>query len=237
VTIKILGMVASLACILGILTGPTQITAFATTTRDSQRTTATTSLTPGDTTGPVKPVDPDNPGGGFQPEPGDEDNHGTGSTGVLTLDYVSNLTFKQGATTGQTLSATATNTKAFIQVSDRRYNGAGWKLTLLAGYPKGQSNGETLSQSSLAIGSTKFTPAIANTVSNPPVTTLDGKQPVKMGESTLVGEAGRDAGIGTWLLRLNDNSASPMRLFFNSAQVTRKQSYAGELTWQLTEAP
>lgn len=205
---------------------------------DPSKTTASTSLTPGDTDTSVKPVDPDNPGGNFTGDPEDPDNPGTGSTGPLTLDYVSNIKFRQDAgLNGQLITATAVNTKAFVQISDRRYNGHGWKLYVTPSPLTGQKDQSVISTASVTLGQSKFTPRYADTVSGKPSVTVGGDQELPLGIPALVARAKKDTGLGTWIMRLNYQPKLLTRLFVNAAQVTKQQPYAGELTWQLTDTP
>lgn len=202
------------------------------------KTSASTVLTPGDTDTDVKPVDPDNPDGNFTGDPEDPDNPGTGSTGPLTLDYVSNIKFKQDARlTGRLITATGMNTKAFVQISDRRYNGHGWKLYVTPSLMVGQKDHSVISAASFTLGRSKFTPRYADTVSGKPTVTVAGDQELPLGISALVAQAKKDAGLGTWIMRLNYQPKLLARLFVNANQVTKQQQYAGEFSWQLTDTP
>ncbi|WP_261809990.1 WxL domain-containing protein [Levilactobacillus humaensis] len=205
---------------------------------DPSKTTTSTILAPGDTDTDVKPVDPDNPGGNFTGDPEDPDNPGTGSTGPLTLDYVSNIKFKQDdGLNGRLITATAVNTKAFVQVSDRRYNGHGWKLYVTPSLMIGQKDRSVISAASITLGRSKFTPSYADTVSGKPSVTVDGDQELPLGIPALVARAQKDTGLGTWIMRLNYQPKLLTRLFVNADQVTKSQQYAGEFTWQLTDTP
>lgn len=101
-------------------------------------------------TGPVAPVDPknpNNPNDDYNPEvPGEDGNHGmdgnvTGDTGLLTLDYVSNLNFEPATITETTRPLESTTIQPFIQVTDLRGEGTGWNIRAQAGnFRKGEKN-------------------------------------------------------------------------------------------------
>jgi len=233
VTNKITKIVASFALAFSLSVGLLQSPASA----DTYGTTASTNLKPGDTSGSVKPVDPETPEKPFPGDPGDSGNGGTGSTGPLTLDYVPNLTFKQDSVTGQVINTTAENSRAFVQVSDRRYNGAGWKLYLTAGSLTGQADHHQVTHGDLALGQSTFKPKAAGTVSGAPTVTVGAKQDMTMNVAEIVAHAAPDHGLGTWMMRINANSSLPARLFVNAGEVTQQQLYTGILTWQLTDTP
>ena len=133
--------------------------------------TANVELAPGTDTTPVKPVDPDGSGGVFPGDDLDPDNQGTGSRGLLTLDYVSNLAFQQQATKAGVITATATNQRAFVQISDRRGTGTGWSLLVKPTTLVGQQDQDSLTAATLTLGKAFFLSSGSNASHAPQVMT------------------------------------------------------------------
>lgn len=202
--------------------------------------TANVELAPGTDTTPVKPVDPDGSGGAFPGDDLDPDNQGTGSRGLLTLDYVSNLTFQQQATKAGVITATATNQRAFVQISDRRGTGTGWSLLVKPTTLVGQQDQDPLTAATLTLGKAFFLSSGSNASHAPQVMT-GSTQALPLNSYSLVATAqdvpGQRQGVGTWLLRLNTSTTAPTSLNVSAAAVTTAQTYAGTLSWLLTDTP
>lgn len=187
-------------------------------------------ITPNEDDSAVKPVDPDNPS---QPYPGDEADPGnvtgTGSRGLLTIDYLSNLAFNEITTTGGPVTTTAKNQKAMLQISDRRSTGSGWTLQVL---PTAPTNDRQTLAATIDLGSVEIKPATTN-VSAPPQLINAGH--LTVGSVNNVLKADQQAGLGTWLLMMNRGS-QPTTLHLNESRLSAGQ-YTGTLTWSLTNAP
>lgn len=203
----------------------------------SQSTTAKATLVGGDTSKPVSPEDPDGSGGAFPGDSLDPDNKGTGSTGDLTIDYASNLVFDENNYTGGIITATATNNRAFVQVSDRRYTGDGWQLMLTPSVLTGSADGKKIygDNASIEIGITKFL-ASGSTVSQYPHVTTTSSTRLPLGEMAKVGQADYGTGLGTWIYRLNYDTTEPTKLLVNGSAVSETQTYTGVMTWTLTDS-
>ncbi|EDO1366726.1 WxL domain-containing protein [Listeria monocytogenes] len=192
--------------------------------------------------GVVNPVDPENPTKPIDPlDPSNPTDPGTGNTGSLTLDYVSSVNFGEQEVSSTEQSYSSTSRKPFIQISDRRGTGAGWKVTAtatafqnedgtasLSGATLSFKNGETASASTTAT-----TPTAAQTVELP----TDGTSIVS------VVSAKASEGMGTWINRwfgatpndtasLNDN----VKLTIPAGSATLGDHEA-TITWTLSDAP
>lgn len=228
-------IVASLALGIGGLTQALPASA------ESQRTTGNAKLIPGSGSKPVDPKDPEGTGKPFPGDSKDPNNKGTGSTGLLTLDYISNLKFTQDQTVNGVIDATATNRKAFVQVSDRRATGTGWNLMLKPEPLVGKSDSSvSISAATLTLGNAYFLSSGGN-VSQAPTVTTGATEALPVGSYSLVAQAqnrpGNRQGVGTWLLRLNTSNSEPTRLSVLAAAVTKQQTYEGDLSWLLTDTP
>lgn len=187
-------------------------------------------LTPNEDDSAVKPVDPDDP---TKPYPGDETDpgnvNGTGSRGLLTIDYLSNLTFNDITTTNGPATATAKNQKAMVQVSDRRSTGSGWTLQVL---PSAPTNGRQALAATIDLGSIEIKPVTTNMSATPQ---LVNEGHLTVGTVNNVLKADQQAGLGTWLLIMNRGS-QPTTLHLNESKISAGM-YTGTLTWSLTNAP
>ncbi|MFC6290402.1 WxL domain-containing protein [Levilactobacillus angrenensis] len=230
-------IVTSLALTALVLSGSTAAAASARTPNGDQTTTAKVTLKGGDTSGAVAPQDPDGSGNAFPGDDLDPSNHGTGSTGDLTIDYASNLVFDENSYANGVITATATNHQAFVQVSDRRYTGDGWQLMLTPSVLVGQSNSAKIdgSDASVELGVTKFL-ASGATVSKYPHVTTTSTTRLPLGEMAKVGQADYGTGLGTWIYRLNYDTTAPTKLLVNGSAVTATQTYTGVLNWTLTDS-
>lgn len=195
----------------------------------AQQSAVQVSLTPNDDDNAVAPVDPDDPS---RPYPGDDHDTGnvtgTGSRGLLTIDYVSNLKFATvAAQTGAT--STAQNERAMIQISDRRFNGAGWTLQVT---PSSLQSETRALNTSLKLGTLQLRAGAGN-VSHAPQVVAPAELTVGTTNNVLV--ADEQAGLGTWLLLLN-RGTTKTTLTVNDTQVAPGE-YTGTLAWSLTNAP
>ena len=182
--------------------------------------------------GSTKPV---NPGGPTDPD--DSGNNGTGSKGKLTLDYVPNLTFKQQRVTKGQIVTTATNRGAYVQISDRRFTGAGWQLQVKPSPLVGEKDFSEISAAALQLGSASFAKASTTNVSASPTVTDSATSLIPIGSYSLVASANKGTGLGTWLLQVNRSATAPTKLLVYNAVVKHQQTYLGALTWLLTDTP
>ncbi|QBO35541.1 WxL domain-containing protein [Periweissella cryptocerci] len=166
----------------------------------STSTTPTTPVNPTDPDTPVVPVDPTNPDTPVTP----------GTSGPLSIDYISNFDFgsQQITTATKTYEATAqsfTDAKQaaaplYAQVTDNRGSDAGWNLSAKVSKFTSGANELTGAQISLAnSAAVKATTnnAVAPTVSN---VTLDPAN------AATVASAAKGAGAGTWVDSFGSNS-------------------------------
>lgn len=196
----------------------------------SQQSQVDINLVPSDDDSAVDPVDPQDPS---QPYPGDTADDGltsgTGSRDQLSLDFLSNLTFKPITASRGPVTTTAANSRAMIQITDRRGTGAGWTLQVT---PSALTNTSQALTATIDLGSVTIKSAGTN-VSRTPRLVNQGHLTVGSVNNVLV--ADKNAGVGTWLLLLNQGT-EPTTLTIHNQQLTAG-SYSGELTWSLTNAP
>ncbi|MDQ0363293.1 WxL domain-containing protein [Breznakia pachnodae] len=182
-----------------------------------------------DPTNPVDPTDPDNPGTG----------PGTGMEGPLSLDYVPEMTFGTQEITGNVETYDLTNLQPYVQVTDKRGSGAGWKVSVsLTSFQNTDAsksfdgvitfkNGETATTT----GNNSVSPTASN-----PVTITSGNS-----EQKLVGTTAANQGMGTWVTRWfpTENDATlndSVQLTVNTANVST-DSYKANLNWIISNAP
>ncbi|EHL2520593.1 WxL domain-containing protein, partial [Listeria monocytogenes] len=118
-------------------------------------------------TGVVNPVDPENPTKPIDPlDPSNPTDPGTGNTGSLTLDYVSSVNFGEHEVSSTEQSYSSTSRKPFIQISDRRGTGAGWKVTATATAFQNEDGAASLSGATLSFKNGE-TASASNTATTP----------------------------------------------------------------------
>lgn len=222
-TKTLLLIVASLALSTGMVASMTT-PVYADDARTSH---ATVTLRPDSNTKPVKPIGPT--------DPVDPGNGGTDSDGQLTLDFISDLAFKQDSITNGQVSAVAQNTNAYVQISDRRSTGDGWQLQAKPGVLVGERDDSTINQASLEFGALSFSPAVSTNVSNSPQATLSATQLIPVGSYSLIAQAKKGAGVGTWIMRMNYLSSQPTQLNVLGSAITEQQTYQGTISWLLTD--
>lgn len=158
-----------------------------------------------------------------------EDDQITGSTGPLTIDYVSNLDF--GTHEIDVAEATYlldTPETPYVQLSDRRGTQAGWNLSVQASTFTNDGV-DTLNGAFLSFNNGDVRTNLDNVT--PPTTT--DFQVTAGGDAATVTNAAQGEGIGTWLTVWNNPDVS----------LTIPQGAASEgvhtstLTWTLSDAP
>jgi hypothetical protein len=91
------------------------------------------------------------------------------------------------------------------------------------------------SDASVELGVTKFL-ASGATVSQYPHVTTTSTTRLPLGEMAKVGQADYGTGLGTWIYRLNYDTAAPTKLLVNGNAVAETQTYTGVLNWTLTDS-
>lgn len=180
-------------------------------------------------------LDPEEPQQDFPDQDPTDDPQVTGSTGPLTIDYVSNLDFGTHELTVEETTYQALNTLPFVQVTDRRGTGAGWNLTVRAS--NFTSNGtDTLPGATLTLSNgeavSRLQDITAPAVSNEIVVATGG-------DAANVATAADNAGMGSWITRWSAGGQETNP----NVELTVPQAAASEgvhnstLTWTLTDAP
>ncbi|MBC1813797.1 WxL domain-containing protein [Listeria booriae] len=180
----------------------------------------------------VTPLDPTNPDGPTPtiPDPTDPDNNGTGNTGSLTIDFLSNLDFGTQKVSGQSQTYHAVNKNPYIQVTDKRGTGAGWILTAKATDFKDGTKTLKGAAMSLKDGQVKTqsdNQSVAPTTSD---ITLNGNT-----QTVLAAEA--NAGMGTWLdvYAGTDGNNENVSLYVPAGNLAG--DYNSSITWTLEDSP
>ncbi|NMD72509.1 WxL domain-containing protein [Bacillus sp. DNRA2] len=191
--------------------------------------TATVTFTEDTSTPPV--LDPDD---GSLPDPAIP---GTGQAGPLSLDYVTGLNFGSQIVSLETMTYEANELKPFIQVTDKRGNPTGWKVTVSASAFTSAStdtlegaylefnNGELVKDSE----NPSLPPAIATTfilTTNNAAFKFMNAQP----------NSGRGSWITRWypLVGVETNDSVTLTVIGGTM---RAEAYTSTLTWTLTDAP
>ncbi|MFD1317663.1 WxL domain-containing protein [Loigolactobacillus zhaoyuanensis] len=204
----------------------------------TEKSTATATFT--DTTDPTNPIDPEDPDPS-NPGPGP----GTGETGPLTIDYVSDLDFGTHDVPKADATYTAANDKTtdgkaipnFVQVTDQRSGAVkGWTLTVMqdaqfTNDANGKLEGAQLKFSGTAVTTTGNTEKAPTTHA----VTLDP------GTSAVIMDAGAGAGFGTWADKwgkvTDEEDVSTATLKVPVAAHPDAATYTSNLTWTLTDVP
>lgn len=184
----------------------------------------------GDNTDPTSPVDPSNPN-----NPGTEP--GTGMAGPLSLDYVPELGFGSQSIKNQVETYEVENLQPYIQVTDKRGSGAGWKvsasLSTFTNEAGTRSFSGVLNFANGEVVSTTGNPSGAPTTSNVAITSGDA-------EKKLVGTTAADQGMGTWVTRWFPNAPVSKNDSIKLTVDTRglaADAYTADLNWIISNAP
>ena len=186
----------------------------------------------GDNTDPTSPVDPTNPD-----NPGT--NPGTGMGGPLSLDYVPSMAFGTQTISGNVETYNLIDLKPYIQVTDKRGTGTGWKVSVsLSAFENDDASNSfdgvitfKNAQTATTTGNTSPSPSAAN-----PVVITSGA-----GEQILVTTTAAKQGMGTWVTRwfasdTNQTTNDSVLLTLNTANVSA-DSYTADLNWIISNAP
>ncbi|EIT2385578.1 WxL domain-containing protein [Enterococcus faecalis] len=184
----------------------------------------------GETTEPTPPVDPTDP---EKPNP-DPEVPGTGNTGPLTIDLVSNIEFGEQKIKEKEAIYNAKTEHPYVQITDRRGTGAGWTLKASIGEFNNEDKTKTLkgAEFSLKNGTIKST---SSNVSEKP----QGYDVNLNKDLQVIMQAVTDQGMGTWLdvfSGTKDNNAN-VQLKVPAGSAKAKQSYSSVIHWELTDAP
>jgi len=207
------------------------VNAMAEESDESTKTEASITFVANDETA-TEPKNPDNP------DLSGEEGSGTGMNGKLTLDYLPNFNFGSRSINPGVQTFHATNLKPYIQVTDKRATGEGWKVQVKLSEFTGEngtfsgvitlSNGENVKPSS-------NNSAVPSAIS--PVTVTSKENEVNV----VIASDVENAGMGTWLTRwypttgdATDNDS--VKLTVNTSNIIAG-SYTATLDWILTNAP
>lgn len=183
----------------------------------------------------IDPVDPSNPNPPSPIDPTDKDNNGTGNTGALTIDYAPNIDFGTKKLASGDQKYTAKNENPFVQVTDLRGTGAGWKLTANISKFANADGSKELKGAVLSFknGEVKTRP---NNVSGAPVAS-DVSFDTQETYSILIAE--KDNGKGSWVDvfsgEKDDNSNVELLVLEGSADVG--VNYTATINWSLVDTP
>lgn len=182
-----------------------------------------------DPTSPVDPTDPDSPGDGT----------GTGMSGPLSLDYVPTMDFGTHSISGQVETYESTNLTPYIQTTDKRGSGAGWKVTVsLTSFTNDSSS------SSFDGTMTLTNPGVLTTTTNSntdaPTASSSVTVSPALGDQLLVGTTADNQGMSTWVTNWLPTTTGTTN---NSATLTVNTSgvitdaYTATLNWTIHDAP
>lgn len=195
----------------------------------------------GENTDPTGPVDPENPD---PTDPVDPDDKGDkeGTTGPLSIDYVSNFDFGTKETSGniQTYSAIpvtlddgSRKVAPYAQVTDNRGTHAGWELKVAQ--PEQLSNGTVeLEGAEITIGKDSV---VTGTVAEDDGVTA--AEDIKLSQTPeIVFSAAEGAKGGTWVNSFGSAEDINVKLTIPAGtKIVQGETYTTELNWTLEDIP
>lgn len=199
-------------------------------------------INPSNPTNPIKPVDPNNPDG---PEPG--------TTGPLSIDFVSSLNFGKQIISSQEKIYYAQAQKFFevsengelignqktgpnyVQVTDNRGNESGWSLKVNQDGPFKTEDGKELTGAIITLENGEV---VSNSTSDLPT----GQNKIVLnanGELSNVMVATTGKGTGTSLLKWGDEQTASTSISLEVPGNTTKvaDKYRTKLNWTLMDVP
>ena len=119
------------------------------------------------------PLDPEDPKEPLDPDdPNNPDDEPTGNDGPLSLDYVSSIDFgTQKVIINKEQTYESTSLKPFIQITDNRGTGAGWKVTAAAS-PFNDGTKDTLSGAKITFNNGEVVSPTTGLVAPTPETSI-----------------------------------------------------------------
>lgn len=215
-------------------------------TADGKKATNTMDIEFMENTDPTKPVDPEKPDEKVDPKDPDEE---TGNKGPLSIDLVSNYRFGQVKITGNDNTFNALPTQIapagttefedranYVQVTDNRGTGAGWKLSVEQPKPLTHTSNSEITGTKLSLLNGVSNSVYKDTTNTPTTATSVVIEP---GAASIpVVTAGADQGIGTWTHAFGQDAiqgAESVQLFIPGNQKIAKGSYVTTLHWTLTD--
>lgn len=202
-----------------------------------------------DNTDPTNPVDPENPTNPVDPK---NPNEKTDNPGPLSIDLVSYYNFGKVKITGNdnTYFSAPTSVKPkgetefvdranYVQVTDNRGSGAGWKLTVEQQQPlhNATTNQDIVGTKITLLNG--FSNNARKTDANTPVKGTDVVIEPGKGAVTVL-TAQRDQGIGTWTHSFGKDAtegAKSVKLDIPGSQKISKGGYKATLKWTLLDDP
>lgn len=187
------------------------------------------------TTTPIDPTDPDNPNPPNPVDPTDPENPGTGNSGPLSIDYVSNIEFGTQTISSNTMTYYAQNENPFVQVTDNRGTGAGWTLTAKASEFKSTDGNKVLKGAELSFKNGQAKTQSANISEAPDTKDVTFNN----ADAQIMMNAKKDTGRGTWVdvfsgtAEKNENVTLKVLPGTADADV----DYTATINWELTDAP
>ena len=195
---------------------------------------ATVAFTQDDQT-PETPVDPDNPS-----KPGDGSNPGTGNTGALTLDYVSNFDFgaHKISPAKQTYIASMDNankTANFAQVTDKRAGDPkGWTLKVTEqGQLQSAKSQKELTGAQISLTNSRAGSGLGLSVNEVSVT----DQALLPGNQAVVMNALAGSGYGLWTDAWGTKDNPGVKLTVPTGAYPEEDVYTTSLNWSLEDIP
>ncbi|EUJ29203.1 cell surface protein with WxL domain [Listeria floridensis FSL S10-1187] len=190
--------------------------------------------------GPVNPADPNNP-------------HEPGTSGPLSIDYVSNFDFGSQVIESKDKTyyakldhvlATSTSTELdvpnFVQVTDKRGSNVGWKLSVKQNGQFATTSGTVKTLNNAVLSFVQGTPKSLTAASYAPTGQAVSLDPNGTSSST-VATAAAGKGMGTWTVAFGaDANAAKTGVSLFVPMDTAKEvgaKYETTLTWSLENTP
>ncbi|WP_239255608.1 WxL domain-containing protein [Listeria ilorinensis] len=232
---------------LALLVADSATAAVSGTMNSTTDVTFTTDLT---VTSPLNPLDPNTPVTAVDPsDPNDP--HQPGTSGPLSIDYVSNFHFgnKVISSTNATYyaqldkvlqNAASVDVPNFVQVTDKRGTNVGWKLSVKQNGQLQTTDGNNTPLTNAVLSFVAGTARSVTDAAYAPATQTVSLDPTGT-NSSLVATAASGKGMGTWSIGFGSTlaegrSAISLYVPMSTAKVTGT-TYRTSLTWNLEDTP